>query len=87
MLKKYEEKKNLTQQSKLTFNRIHKSYENGDSYSFRQNEVKMDKPIYFGFAILELSKLHMYATCYDKLQPYIGKEKNNCNIWIVIALF
>ena len=34
----------------------------------------MDKPIYLGFAVLELSKLHMYETYYDKLQPYFGQE-------------
>ena len=34
----------------------------------------MDKPIYLGFAILELSKLHMYETYYDKLQPYFGQD-------------
>ena len=34
----------------------------------------MDKPIYLGFAVLELSKLHMYETYYDKLQPYFGPE-------------
>ena len=41
---------------------IHKSYENCDSYSFKQNEVLLDKPVYSGFAILELSKLHMHET-------------------------
>ena len=35
----------------------------------------MDKPIYLGFAFLELSKLHMYETYYDILQPYFGMEK------------
>ena len=35
----------------------------------------MDKPIYLGFALLELSKLLMYETYYDKLQPYFA-EKN-----------
>ena len=30
----------------------------------------MDKPIYLGFSVLELSKLHMYETYYDILQPY-----------------
>ena len=34
----------------------------------------MDKPTYLGFTILELSKLHMYETYYDKLQPYFGQE-------------
>ena len=52
----------IKQQSKLTFNGIHKSYDNYDSYTFKQNEILMDKPIYLGIAILELSKLHMYET-------------------------
>ena len=34
----------------------------------------MDKPIYLGFIVLELSKLLMYETYYDKLQPYFGQE-------------
>ena len=34
----------------------------------------MDKAIYVGFAILKLSKLHMYETYYDVLQPYFGQE-------------
>ena len=72
--KKYDFKKIKKQQSKLTFNGLHKSYENCDSCSFKQNEVKMVKPIYLGFALLELSKLHMYATYYDKLQPYSRPE-------------
>ena len=64
----------IKQQSKLTFNGIHKSYENCDSYTFKKNEVLMDKPIYLGFTVLELSKLLMYETYYDKLQPYFGEE-------------
>ena len=64
----------IKQQSKLTFNGIHKSYENCDSYTFKQNEVLMDKPIYLGFTVLELSKLLMYETYYDKLQPYFRQE-------------
>ena len=34
----------------------------------------MDKPNYLWFAVLEWSKLHMYETYYDKLQPYFGQE-------------
>ena len=61
--------KNIKQQSKLTFNGIHKSYTIYDTYTFKQKEVFMDKPIYLGFAVLELSKLLMYETYYNKLQP------------------
>ena len=68
-IKKDDYREIIKQQSKLTFNGIHKSYENCDSYTFKQNEVLMDKPIYLGFSVLELSKLLMYETYYDKLQP------------------
>ena len=73
-VKKNDYKEIVKQQSKLTFNGIHKSYENSDSYTFIQNEVNMDEPIYLGFTVLELSKLLMYETYYDKLQPYFGQE-------------
>ena len=59
----------------MTFDGIHKSYENCDSYTFKQNEVLLDKPIYLGFAILKLSKLLMYETYYDKLQSCFGQKK------------
>ena len=59
----------------LTFKGINKSYQNCYSYAFRQNKVPMDKPIYLGITVLELSKLLMYETYYDKLQPYFGQEK------------
>ena len=74
-IKKDDYREIIKHQSKPTFNGIHKSYENCDSYTFKQNEVLMDKPIYLGFTVLELSKLLMYETYYDKLQPYFGQEK------------
>ena len=74
-IKKDDTDKILKQQSKLIFKGIHKSYENSDSYTFKQNGVLMDKPIYLGFSVLELSKLSMYETYYDKLQPYFKREK------------
>ena len=64
----------MQQQSKLTFNGIHTSYENCDSYTLKQNEVLMDKPIYLGFSVLQLSKVLMYEIYYDKLQPNSGQE-------------
>ena len=43
-------------------------------YTFKQIEILMDKPIYLGFSVLDLSKLLMYETYYDKLQPYFGQK-------------
>ena len=74
LFRKDDTKNIVNQQSKLTFNGIHKSFENCDSYTFKQNEVLIDKLIFLGFAILEISKLHMYDTYYDKLQPFFGQE-------------
>ena len=68
-------KKIIKQQSKLTSNGTHKPYENCDSYTFKHNDVLMDKPSYLGFAVLEVGKLHMYETYYKILQQYFG-EKN-----------
>ena len=34
----------------------------------------MDRPIYSGFAVLELSNLHMYETYYNILQPFFRQE-------------
>ena len=45
-----------------------------DFYNLFNNEILMDSPIYLGFAVLELSKLFMYETYYDKPQPYFGRE-------------
>ena len=61
-IKKDDYEKFIKQQSKLTFNGIHKSYENCDSYVFKKNEVAMDKPIFLRFVVLDLSKLHMSET-------------------------
>ena len=72
MFKKDDTKNFIEQQSKLTFNGSHKSYEYGDSYTFKQNEVLIDKPIYLGFAMLAFSKLIMYETYYE-LQPHFGQ--------------
>ena len=61
-IKKDDYRENIKQQFRLTFSGIQKSYENCDSYTFKQTEVLMDKPIYLGFSVLELSNLLMYET-------------------------
>ena len=41
----------LRYQSRLDFDGIHKSYQDYDSYTFKSNVIKMEKPIYLGFVI------------------------------------
>ena len=77
--KKHDYREKIKQQSKSTFNGIHKSYENCYSYTIKQNEVLMDKTIYLGFTVLELSKLLMYETYYDIIQSYFGQENIQCH--------
>ena len=69
-----DERKILRYQSRLDFDGIHKSYQDYDSYTFKTNVIRIEKTIYLGFAILELSKLLMYETYYDKLQKYFGQD-------------
>ena len=73
-IKKDEYRGIIKQQSKLIFKGLHKSYENCESWTLKQKEILMDKPIYLGFTVLELSILLMYETYYDTLQPYFGQE-------------
>lgn len=44
------------------------------SYERRKNLVKLNKPIFTGFAILELSKLHMYKFHYDFVKNKYGNK-------------
>ena len=48
-VKKDDYREKINQQSRLTFNGIHQSYEHCENYTFKRNEVLMDKPIPFGF--------------------------------------
>ena len=70
-----ENDKAIKQQSSLTFNVFHKSYTIYSSYTFKQIKVVMDKPIKVGFAIFKLSKLHVYETYNDNIQPFFGRKR------------
>ena len=41
-------------------------------------EVKMDKPIYLGRAILDISKTHMYKFWYDYIKPKYEDKARLC---------
>ena len=65
-IKKDDYREIIKQQSNLSFNGLHKSDENCDSCTLKQNEVLMDKPTYLGFSVLELL---MYEIYYATIQP------------------
>ena len=69
----------MKHQSKSKINGTHKSYSNFCSYILKHKEDVMDKPIFIGFAKLELSKLLMYESYYDKLPAYFGEKIIQCH--------
>ena len=66
-------KESFKEQSKLTFNVIHERYTISRSRSFKQNEFLKYRPIYWGFAVLELNKLLRYEKKCDKLKSFFGE--------------
>lgn len=40
--------------------------------------VTLDKPIYIGFTVLEISKSHMYDFHYSHMKPFYGENLNLC---------
>ena len=51
-------------------NGIRKPFTNYNNYTFKENEVFVDKPVYLGFDVIELSKLLVFEKYYDKFQPF-----------------
>ena len=53
----------------------------------RKTEIKMNKPVYLGQAILDLSKTLMYEFYYNYMRPKYGSKVNLCYAtWILTAL-
>lgn len=68
--KKYASKPNYKKPEKI----------GGDKYftllEMKKNTVKLDKPIYAGFSILDYSKLHMFKFHYEVMKPKYGNKIN-----------
>jgi hypothetical protein len=52
-----------------TFKHCHRINENLVGVEKIKAVIKLNKPIYLGMAILDLSKLHVYQFFYDVLKP------------------
>ena len=72
----------IEQQSKLTSNGIHKPYENFDSYTFKQNELAMDKAKYVGFAILDLISYICMKHIMINYNLILDNQNYNCTMLI-----
>ena len=44
----------------------------------KRTKVKMNKPIYLGLSILEISKILMYEFWYDYMEPKYGDDVKLC---------
>jgi hypothetical protein len=55
--------------SKATFKSVKRFTDNFGAVHKYKTQVKLNKPIYLGFCILELSKLLMYETYYEVFEP------------------
>lgn len=52
--------------------------ENLVAVQMKPKRIVMDKPIYIGFSVLELSKAHMYHFHYDIVKPYYQDSVKMC---------
>ena len=52
--------------------------ENLAAIEMKKTKVKMNKPIYLGLSILEISKILMYEFWYDYLKPKYGDNVKLC---------
>ena len=53
----------------------------------KKTEIFMNKPVYFGLSILELSKMLMYEFWYDYVKPNMVKKTNLCYMDTVVFFF
>ena len=44
----------------------------------KKTEILMNKPVYVGLSIRELSKILMHEFCYDYIKPKYGEKSNLC---------
>ena len=66
--------------SEPNYHTINYSSENLLIIEMKRTKVKMNKPIYLGLSILEISKILMYEFWYDYMKPKYGDNVKLCNM-------
>ena len=87
IIKKDDNARNMKQQSKSTFNVIHKSYTFYDTYTLKQNEVLMNRPLYLGLTILELGKDFGMKHVMINYNLMLDRQKYNYLLWTAVVLY
>ena len=54
--------------------------ENLLAIEIKKTEILINKPVYLGLSILELSKILMYEFWYDYVKPKYGEKTKLCNM-------
>ena len=52
--------------------------ENLLAIEMKKTQITMNKPVYLGFSMLDLSKTVMYDFCYDYIKPKYGERAKLC---------
>ena len=53
----------------------------------KQTEMRMNKPVYLGLSILELSKILMCEFWYDYVKPKFGEKAKLCYMIRAVSLY
>ena len=51
---------------------------NRKAIEMKKRDILINKPVYLGLSILELSRILMHEFCYDYVKPKYGKKANLC---------
>ena len=71
--------------SEPNYQTIKQFSENLLAIEMKKTKVKMNKPVYLGMSILDISKTLMYEFWYDYVKPKYKRNRNYAT-WILIAL-
>jgi len=74
--KKYTSKPNFNSADKIDMSKLNSSEDFFMLMKMNKTQVVLDKPIYAGFSILDISKLHMYKFHYGIMKPKYGESIN-----------